>query len=91
MWVITALFVALSLAEVLLLIEAINRFAQARQARLAYQARRKDEFLSGVSHALRTPLTCVVGFGQLIERDWADQLARPGRGDARASSTSRPT
>ncbi len=76
-WVITALFVAFSLAEVLLLVEAINRFALARQTRLAFQARRKDEFLSGVSHALRTPLTCVVGFGQLIERDWADRLPAP--------------
>jgi signal transduction histidine kinase len=73
-WVATALFTALTLAEVLVLIGALRRFALARQAGLAGQARRKDEFLAGVSHALRTPLTCVVGFGQLIEHDWADQL-----------------
>jgi signal transduction histidine kinase len=76
-WVITGLFGALSLAEVLLLIEAIHRFAAAQHSRLAYKAQRKDEFLAGVSHALRTPLTCVVGFGQLIEQDWADQLPGP--------------
>ncbi len=76
-WVITALFAVLCLAEVLLLTGANRRFAQAQQSRLAYQAQRKDEFLAGVSHALRTPLTCVVGFGQLIERDWAGQLPDP--------------
>jgi signal transduction histidine kinase len=76
-WVVTALFAALSLAEVLLLIGAIHRFTEARHSRLAFQAQRKDEFLAGVSHALRTPLTCVVGFGQLIERDWADHLPAP--------------
>lgn len=73
-WVTTTVFGVLCLVEVLMLTGAVRRFAQAHQARLAYQAQRKDEFLAGVSHALRTPLTCVVGFGQLIEKDWADQL-----------------
>jgi signal transduction histidine kinase len=73
-WVVTGVFGALCLATALLLTSANRRFAQAQQCRLAYQAHRKDEFLAGVSHALRTPLTCVVGFGQLIEKDWADQL-----------------
>jgi signal transduction histidine kinase len=76
-WVVSALFSALCLAEALLLTGANRRFAQAQQSHLAYEARRKDEFLAGVSHALRTPLTCVVGFGQLIEKDWADQLPAP--------------
>jgi signal transduction histidine kinase len=80
-WVTTGVFGVLCLAETLVLTGAIRRFALARQARLAYQStyqsRRKDEFLAGVSHALRTPLTCVVGFGQLIEKDWADQLPGP--------------
>ena len=76
-WVATAVFGVLCLAEMLLLIGATHRFAQARHARLAFQSQRKDEFLAGVSHALRTPLTCVVGFGQLIEQDWADQLPGP--------------
>jgi signal transduction histidine kinase len=76
-WVATAVFSLLCLGETLVLIGAIRRFALAHQARLGYQSRRKDEFLAGVSHALRTPLTCVVGFGQLIEKDWADRLPGP--------------
>jgi signal transduction histidine kinase len=76
-WLTSGLFGALCLAETLVLNGAIRRFALARQAGLASQSRRKDEFLAGVSHALRTPLTCVVGFGQLIEQDWADQLPAP--------------
>ncbi|MFH1329910.1 MAG: HAMP domain-containing sensor histidine kinase [Actinomycetota bacterium] len=76
-WLIAGIFGLLCVAETLILTGAVRRFAQARQSQLAYQVRRKDEFLAGVSHALRTPLTCVVGFGQLIEKDWADRLPDP--------------
>lgn len=76
-WVAAGVFGGLCLATVLLLTGANRRFARAQQCRLAYQVRRRDEFLAGVSHALRTPLTCVVGFGQLIEKDWADRLPAP--------------
>jgi signal transduction histidine kinase len=74
MWLTTGLFGLLCLAETLLLTRATRRHTQAHLAHLADQTRRDDEFLAGVSHALRTPLTCVVGFGQLIESDWGHTL-----------------
>jgi signal transduction histidine kinase len=76
-WITTGVFGLLCLVLTLVLTGANRRFTLAQQTRLAYQTRRKDEFLAGVSHALRTPLTCVVGFGQIIERDWAEHLPAP--------------
>lgn len=73
-WAIIGVFGHLCLWETAVLIAELRRSAQARQAEVELESRRKDEFLSGVSHALRTPLTCVVGFGQLLERDWVDQM-----------------
>jgi len=69
-WFITILFSILCLTEVLLLTGALRRFDEARHARLAYQVRRKDEFLAGVSHTLRTPLASIVGYGQIIDEEW---------------------
>ena len=73
-WVITGLFGHLCLLEAVVLTGDFRRSARARHAQLELESARKDEFLSGVSHALRTPLTCVVGFGQLLDRDWSDQM-----------------
>ena len=73
-WIATITFTVMSLAETLVLTGAVRRFAFARQSDVESRARRRDEFLAGVSHTLRAPLTGVVGFGQLIERDWGDQL-----------------
>ena len=73
-WLATGLFGLLCLAETLLLTTVTRRHTRARLAHLAHQARHDDEFLAGISHALRTPLTCVIGFGQLIEKDWGHTL-----------------
>lgn len=73
-WIATITFTIMSLAETMVLTGAVRRFALARQSQIESRARRRDEFLAGVSHTLRVPLTGVVGFGQLIERDWGDRL-----------------
>jgi signal transduction histidine kinase len=79
-WITTGTFTILCVAETLALTGAVHRLALAHQSRIERQARRRDEFLAGVSHTLRTPLTSVVGFGQLIERDWGDRLPPEARG-----------
>lgn len=44
---------------------------QARQESLEELNRLKDDFLSVVSHELKTPLTTVVGYAHLLERQYA--------------------
>ncbi|HEX5939984.1 MAG TPA: PAS domain-containing protein, partial [Dehalococcoidia bacterium] len=46
---------------------------QARQESLEELNRLKDDFLSVVSHELKTPLTTVVGYGHLLQRQFAEQ------------------
>jgi signal transduction histidine kinase len=52
--------------------------AATRTAVAATQA--KDELLSRVSHELKTPLTAMIGFGELLEED--DDLSPESRADA---------
>jgi signal transduction histidine kinase len=72
-WVITGVFGSLCIAEALVLTAAVHRYAQTRNAQLADQMRRKDDFLAGVSHELRTPLAGVFGFASEL-RDGADRF-----------------
>jgi PAS domain S-box-containing protein len=45
---------------------------EARTARLASQA--KSEFLAGMSHELRTPLNAVIGFSQVLQKQYFGKL-----------------
>lgn len=71
---IVGVFLVLALAQMMILGGAVRRQHETRQAQLETLLRSKDEFLAGVSHALRTPLTSVVGFGQLMEQLWGHKL-----------------
>jgi signal transduction histidine kinase len=71
---LVAFFTVMAVAGIVILEGVARRHYNSRQALLADLLQSKDEFLAGVSHALRTPLTCVVGFGQLLEKDWGHVL-----------------
>jgi PAS domain S-box-containing protein len=49
-----------------------------RQARESAEAanRAKDAFLANMSHELRTPLNAILGFAQVLEDDWLEDLQR---------------
>ena len=71
---IIGIFMILALAQMMIMGGAMRRHHETRQAQLEDLLRSKDEFLAGASHALRTPLTCVIGFGRLMERNWGHKL-----------------
>ncbi|OFW66079.1 MAG: hypothetical protein A2Z12_10340 [Actinobacteria bacterium RBG_16_68_21] len=54
----------------------VRRAQSARElANLQDAARAKNSFLAAVSHALRTPLTAVLGYGRLLQENSADLSA----------------
>ena len=71
---IIGIFTVLALAQMTIMGGAVRRHHETRQAQLEDLLRSRDEFLAGASHALRTPLTSVVGFGQLMEQNWGHKL-----------------
>lgn len=54
--------------------QIINAKMEADQANLA-----KSKFLASMSHEFRTPLNAILGFGQLIQMNEADNLSKSGR------------
>lgn len=60
---------------------------QAANSQLRTASDAKNDFLSRVSHELRTPLTAVLGFGELLEmseisdeqREWVSMILKGGR------------
>ncbi len=75
---LAAAAIGLAACAQILLVGLLHRVAhrvhREREKQAALEARRREEFLAGVSHALRTPLTCVVGFGQLLEQEYGSEL-----------------
>ncbi|HEY5107151.1 MAG TPA: ATP-binding protein [Caulobacteraceae bacterium] len=57
-----------------------------REAALAEAERLKREFVGSVSYELRTPLTTIIGYSELLERG-ADSLSERGRGHVAAVRT----
>jgi hypothetical protein len=57
-----------------------------REAALAEAERLKREFVGSVSYELRTPLTTIIGYSELLERG-ADGLTERGRGHVAAVRT----
>ena len=63
------LFGAMLLGQVVLLEKVVSRYHSTRDAHWQNWTRSRDQFLDGVSHALRTPLTGVLGFGRVLAQD----------------------
>lgn len=65
---------------------AMSRAVATREDDLHYALRTRDEFLASVAHELKTPLTSIKGYSQLLERALSDGRADP---DALRASLSR--
>lgn len=61
---------------------ALEAAVRDKEAALLQSERLKRDFVSNVSHQLRTPLTTIVGYAELLER--AESAAGGGRGQAAA-------
>ena len=65
---------------------AMSHAVAVREDELRYALRTRDEFLSSVAHELKTPLTSIKGYSQLLERALSDGRLDP---DAIRASLSR--
>lgn len=63
-----------------------NKELEQANARLLQLDKLKNAFVSTVSHEIRTPLTSVLGFSQLVSKDFAKIFAPLAQGDERLES-----